>query len=126
MPMQYDPDTGMPSYVPDFGAEIEEGQTPKATVISSKSDVFKGDKRLTKEGYEALRDGMPKGTVEDIDMADRMLNEAIRNARPASLDANVATDSEIEEVERLANEHSVLHWPLLLRLINRLRRAEAR
>lgn len=51
-------------------------------------------------------------------------DEIARKATPAALSAKVATDAEITELERLANEHSVMHWPTLLRLINRLRMTE--
>jgi len=122
MPMKYDPDTGIPRYVPDLGEEIEEGVTPEPKVITSKSGVFKGDKPLTKETYELLRDGKPVDTTE----ADGMLAEALRNAKPAKLDANVATDEEVDILEKFAREHTVRHWPELLRLINRLRQAEAK
>ena len=45
MPMKYDPDTGIPRYVPDIGEELEEGVTPAPTVITSKSAVFKAISR---------------------------------------------------------------------------------
>jgi hypothetical protein len=160
MPMKYNPDTGVPYYLPDLGEELEEGVTPKPTVITSKSDVFKGDKPLTKEEYEFLRD---KGRVEpkkerspfgkfydeviepkkpltkeqyealmgdqprpDIEKADEMLADAVAKATQAKLDKDMATDEEVDEIERLASSHTILHWPTLLRLINRLRRAEGR
>jgi len=129
MPMKYDPDTGIPSYLPDIdlpGAEIEEGVTPKATVIDSKAAVFKGDKRPSKREYDLLRDGPLDATPVDTSAADRLLNEAIRNARPAKLDAHIATDEEIIMLELAAQEQAIANWPIILRLINRLRQAEAR
>lgn len=36
-----------------------------------------------------------------------------------------ASDDEVAEIERLASSNSVLHWAALLRLIARMRRAEA-
>ena len=33
MPLKYNPDTGIPSYVPDLGEELEEGVTPEPKVI---------------------------------------------------------------------------------------------
>ena len=124
MPMKYDPDTGIPRYVPDLGEEIEEGVTPEPKVITSKSDVFKGDKPLTQGQYERLRDDKP--TPVDTTEADGLLAEALRNAKPAKLDKDIATDEEVNNLEMLAREHSVMHWPELLRLINRLRQAEAK
>lgn len=127
MPMKYNPDTGIPYYVPDLGEEIEEGVTPKPIVIDSKSDVFKGDKPLTQEQYNKLRDGgIPVSSDMGSDDADRLLAEAVEKAKPAKLDARMATDEEVAHLERLCNEHSVLHWPMLLRLINRLRKAEGK
>lgn len=123
MPLQYDPDTGIPSFLPDIGEELEEGVTPKPVVLDSKADVFKGDKPLTKDGYEALRDGMPKGAIEDIKMADEMLEHAIRNAKPAVLEY-CATDEDVEELERMVVGRKLKEWPLLLRIVNRLHRAE--
>jgi len=163
MPTKYNPDTGVPYFIPDFGEEIEEGVTPKPTVLSSKADVFKGDKKPTKREYEKLRDG-PK--VEPVDPAPyihpddkgklwsseqvyRMI-EAVTtkagqlvtpdqyerlkaeiesiggelNAEPAKLDKDCATDEEIDAVERMAEGREVPYWPMLLRLLNRLRKAE--
>ena len=62
----------------------------------------------------------------DYDEADKLLADALKSAKPAKLDANVATDEEINHLERLASEHDVQNWPMLLRLINRLRRAEGK
>jgi hypothetical protein len=123
MPLQYDPETGVPSFLPDIGEELEEGVTPKPVVIDTKAGVFKGDKPLTKDGYDALRDGMPKGTIEDIKMADEMLEHAIRNAKPAVLEY-CATDEDVEELERMVVARKLKEWPLLLRIVNRLHRAE--
>jgi hypothetical protein len=36
----------------------------------------------------------------------------------------IATDREIVEIETKARANTVLHWPELIRLINRLRKAE--
>jgi hypothetical protein len=36
-----------------------------------------------------------------------------------------ATDEEVAEIEALASSHTVLHWAALLRLIHRMRNAEA-
>ena len=150
MPMKYDPDTGIPRYVPDIGEELEEGVTPEPKVITTKSDVFKGDKPLTKEQYEKLRDGPtvanaehytvgvpPDMTPEQYDKlraetglpsseADAMLDKIIASAKPAKLDKDVATDEEVDNLEKLARAGTVMHWPELLRLINRLRQAEAK
>ena len=142
MPLKYDPDTGIPSYVPDLGEELEEGVTPAPKVIHSKADVFRGDKPLTAEQYEKLRDGGEAehlGTVNiSTEHADRLLADALKNVpsrdvtagtgslKPARLDKDVATDEEISHLERLANEHDVQNWPMLLRLINRLRRVEGK
>jgi hypothetical protein len=130
--MKYDPDTGIPRYVPDIGEELEEGVTPAPTVVTSKSDLFKGDKPLTKEMYERLRDGPTVANSESYtvgvptDEADKMLSDAIKSAKPAKLDKDVATDEEVDVLEKFAREHTVRHWPELLRLINRLRQAEAK
>ena len=67
-----------------------------------------------------------KPTPVDTTEADGMLAEALRNAKPAKLDKDIATDEEVNNLEKLAREHSVMHWPELLRLINRLRQAEAK
>ena len=47
-----------------------------------------------------------------------------KHATPAALSAKIATDPEIEELRRLCSERSVMHWPTLMRLINRLRMTE--
>jgi hypothetical protein len=52
------------------------------------------------------------------------VDKLAKRATPAALSAKIATDAEIEEIERLAREHSVMHWPTLMRLINRLRMTE--
>lgn len=157
MPMKYDPDTGVPRYVPDIGEEIEEGVTPEPKVITTKSDVFKGDKMPTKEQYERLRDvseensrrltkalrdgptvanaesyvvGVPLDVVDpskvDAGEADKMLADAIKGAKPAKLDKDIATDQEVADLERLIKEQAIANWPIMLRLINRLRQAEAK
>jgi hypothetical protein len=124
MPLRYDPDTGIPSYIPDLGEELEEGKTPEPKVISTKSDVFKGDKKPTKDEYEALRDGdIVDPDKVDVAEADKMM-EAIRNARPGKLDKDIATDEEVDALEQAAKAQDIDNWPLLLRLINRLRKAE--
>ena len=128
MPLKYNPDTGIPSYVPDLGEELEEGVTPEPKVIHSKADVFRGDKKLTAEQYEKLRGNEDEhlGTVNiSTEHADKLLADALKSAKPAKLDKDVATDEEVNHLERLANEHEVQNWPMLLRLINRLRRAES-
>lgn len=84
----------------------------------------------------------PIPTIEH--MADEMLAEAMRRAKPgqvipisqeqldrlakdakaAHLDANYATDEEVAEIEKQAEARSIDNWPLLRRLIKRLRRSE--
>jgi hypothetical protein len=54
----------------------------------------------------------------------KLYDDAMKEATPANLSATIATDPEIEEIERLCSERSVMHWPTLLRLINRLRMTE--
>ena len=125
MPLKYDPDTGIPSYFPDLGEELEEGKTPEAKVISTKSDVFKGDKHPTKIEYEALRDGSDIVDPDKVDVgeADKMM-EAIRNARPGKLDKTVATDAELAALWQAVEAHDIENWPLFLKLLNRIREAE--
>ena len=55
-----------------------------------------------------------------------MLDKIIASAKPAKLDKDVATDEEVDNLEKLARAVTVMHWPELLRLINRLRQAEAK
>jgi hypothetical protein len=129
--MKYDPDTGIPRYVPDLGEEIEEGVTPEPKVITSKGAVFKGDKPLTKEAYEALRDGPTVANAESYRVlgpneADEMLDKIVASAKPAKLDAHVATNEEVDMIEKMANDRRIENWAMLLRLINRLRQAEAK
>lgn len=134
MPLQYDPKTGVPHWNP-FGEELGEGVTPepvKLTYDQTKSGVFKGDKKLTEEEYDVLRDGPPL----DTSVADKMLAKALSTGKgkkgknpklkPGKLDANTATDSEIDAVEAQVNARTIDNWPLLRRLINRLRRAEGK
>lgn len=123
MPMKYDPDTGIPRYVPDLGEELEEGVTPAPIEITSKSAVFKGDKPLTKEAYENLRDGKQSLSTQE---ADKLLDEIVAKATPAKLDKDTVTDEELDELERMANAASIPGWPVLRRLINRLRLAEGK
>ena len=126
MPLKYNPDTGIPSYIPDLGEELEEGVTPAPKEITSKADVFRGDKKLTQEQYHALRDAkIPIDNTMGAAEADKLLADALKSAKPAKLDKDVATDEEVNHLERLANEHEVQNWPMLLRLINRLRKSES-
>lgn len=177
MPLKYHPETGLPSYVPDLGEELEEGVTPKPTKLTSKSDVFAGDKKadmLAEEGvsvYKPRKDRKANkasksvkakpirmkhtaidagetehqgavamatpdpnsktpladalaGGVDISKEVNERLDELTAGAKPAKLDNTIATDEEVNNLERLARSQSVLHWPELLRLINRLRRAE--
>jgi hypothetical protein len=56
---------------------------------------------------------------------DAMYSDGIaKMATPAKLSAMIATDAEIAEIERLCNERSVMYWPTLMRLINRVRMTE--
>jgi hypothetical protein len=52
------------------------------------------------------------------------VDKLAKHATPAALSAKIATDAEVAEIERLARDHSVMHWPTLMRLINRLRMTE--
>ena len=140
MPLIYDPNTGVPRYVPDLGEEITEGVTPPVVKITEgvtppvvkitgrKIDVFKGDKPLSKARYERL---MADDTPLDTSVADKLLADVLgpykkgrKIVKAGKLDAHVATDGEVDEIEKLAKARTIEHWPLLRRLINRLRRAE--
>jgi hypothetical protein len=162
MPLKYDPDTGIPSYVPDLGEELEEGVTPKPTKLTSKSEVFAGDRKAhmlaAEEGVSVYKPAPKKGRKAKAEiehqgvvamgtpdpnsktpLADAInagvdiskevnerFDEIAAGANPAALDKDVATDEEVDNLEKLARAGSVLHWPELLRLINRLRLAEAK
>lgn len=66
-----------------------------------------------------------KGAVDLGKLYDEAMDGDIaKHATPAALSATIATDAEIEELQRLCSERSVMHWPTLLRLINRLRMTE--
>jgi hypothetical protein len=80
---------------------------------------------------------IPRETDKDVlkrIMAEPTFNAAkeaaIRENRKrefaASLSAAMgATDEEVAEIEALASARSVLHWPGILRIIQRMRNAEA-
>jgi hypothetical protein len=135
MPLKYDPDTGIPSYVNDDATEyeIEEGVTPKAEPFT-KAGFFAGDPKPKLKKPPVILDERPihKGiTIEAYAIPPEDMNKALDEAidritEPSKLDAHVATDAEVDEIERLAKSHGVMHWPTLLRLINRLRLAEGR
>ena len=157
MPLKYHPETGLPSYVPDLGEELEEGVTPKPTKITSKSDVFAGDKKADmlarEEGASAstsrarierptrpvnrsrpsrsamkhtainagetehqgavamatpdpnsktpLADALAAG-IDISGKVDEAMAEFTSSAKPARLDKDVATDEEVDNLERLA------------------------
>jgi len=150
MPLQYDPKTGVPHWNP-FGEELGEGVTPKPVKLTydqTKAGVFKGDKKLTEDEYEKLVDYPDLYLAQaDTSVADKMLAKALSTGKgkkgknlgdkvkirrpkiaikPGNLDANTATDSEIDAVEAQVNARTIDNWPLLRRLINRLRRAEGK
>jgi len=80
-----------------------------------------------------------KANETDRDVLKRVMSEpsfeavkraAIRENRKRELGASLcaamgATDEEVAEIEALASDHSVLHWPGILRIIQRMRNAEA-
>jgi len=88
---------------------------------------------LTTQDGTRIEPGDPKkGITIDAyaippeDMAKQIEDAVTQFTQFSPLDANVATDAEVEEIERQAAARSIGQWPLLMRLINRLRQAERR
>lgn len=109
MPIRYNPDTGVPEYHrPPIALELSEGETPEPVEIVDKRKFFAGD-------------GPPKKKPEHIPIA-KEFDAAIERASPGDADRRYASDEEVAMLEQVARK--VLHWPLLLGVINRLREAE--
>ena len=90
---------------------------PKDTVKIRRPPGFKPPhKGITIDAY----------AIPPEDMAKQIEDAVTQFTQFSPLDANVATDAEVEEIERQAAARSIGQWPLLMRLINRLRQAERR
>lgn len=129
MPLKYNPDTGIPYYEnpPDI-IEIEEGVTPEPIPVQTKKAVFAGDRSprerrvLDPEAKPAKKQGY--GTDGPIPLEKLFGMEP--EVEPDDLRYRYATDEEIEEIERLVRERAIPHWPAIIGLINRLRKAEGK
>ena len=100
------------------------GQKPVSSTTKAKKDDFPD--RLAKAlGVEPEPPaGPPDSPVQTAYDEAFDVDKLAKIATPAALSAKIATDAEIDEIERLAREPTVMHWPTLLRLINRLRMTE--
>jgi hypothetical protein len=151
--------------------ELTEGVTPVAKIYSgpplvNKTDPFRGDApwptvkvpEVGKIAGKTVKQGdtikirrppvfkdMPKTTTIEH-MADEMLNEVVRNAKPnqvvevtqqwlqaeianakpAKLDNTFTTDWELQDLARQVEDRTIANWPMLRRLLNRLLRAEGK
>jgi len=127
--------------------ELNEGVTPAAKIYSgpplvNKTDPFKGDgfypgtrvkvprvdtigsKLQTTQNPGLQASTNPGRTIEHV--ADEMLNDVVRKAKPAKLDNLFTTDEELQDLARQVEDRTIANWPMLRRLINRLLRAEGK
>lgn len=150
MPLKYDPVTGIPSFEIEAALELNEGETPTPDVITyaGKAGIFAGDGprkgkvRVPKpsedehEGVVALGSDAPgdphKGiTIDAYAIPPEEMGKAIDDAvgkitKSVALDNTMASDEEIADLEQQVHHKTIDNWPMLLRVLNRLRLAERR
>jgi len=73
-----------------------------------------------------VRNAKPNQVIPVIPLTQQWFQAEIANPKPAQLDNTFTTDEELQDLARQVEDRTIKNWPMLRRLLNRLLRAEGK